>query len=44
MYTEIQKTTFSASTLSKARELPGVGLVNISNGQIFTGKGNMDLK
>ena len=26
------------------RELPGVALINISNGQIFTGKGNTDLK
>ena len=44
MYTEIQKTTFFASTLSKTRELPGVDLVNISNGQIFTGKGNTYFK
>ena len=26
------------------RELPGVALVNISNGSIFTGKGNTHLK
>ena len=35
---------FSHLAYIDTRELPGVALVNISNGQIFTGKGNTDLK